>query len=505
MGDVWKIFGLVALSGLIGAAYAFGLSLYGLAPRLDAESWRFFGIWVIFVSSAALTFGLPLIYLFMRPLGIASRQINSEKQLTQQELASAQKLMFNLPRILAILSMLLWIVPLLSLPIASIFTEHPPDTLSQIIAVVATIGIGIVHATFVIYLVEWYVRKRFVPIFKSDGMIKQNSDLQPISLGLKLILLFATTGLFPIFGFTVLLIAGTASLEAVLFLFFASVGIGIGQSLMILSSIARPIGNLHSEMAKIREGNLETRVTVESCDRLGQLSEGFNEMVAGLEQAEFVERTFGSYVSRPVLDEILEGKISMGGERRTATILFSDIRNFTSLSETSTPEDVVHFLNHYLDSMVDALVAHGATVDKFIGDAILAVFNVPLSQADHADRAVSSALDMLKRLEDINAERRQAGNLPLEIGIGIHTGPVVAGNIGSAKKMEYTVIGDAVNTAARLEELNKSFDTRLLISGETKKLLETKVTTHSLGPVELKGKQQKVEVFEVSGPVETTG
>ncbi len=499
MKITWRIIGLVAGSALIGAVYAFCLSLLGLAPRLDPESWSFFTTWIVIVTVVALTVGVLLFHRLVRPVESAMGAVGAGRNLESEEIASARRLALNLPALLAVMVVFLWVIPLLSLPVAATFAENAPDAMAQIIALVSTIGIAIIHATFVIYLVEGFSRKRIFPVLFPHGRVTRIQRTYPVSVGAKLVLLFVTTGMFPIFAFTVLVVAGTASVEAALFLGLASAILGSAQSLLISTSVARPVRTLHREMARVREGDLKSRAKVESCDRLGQMTEGFNEMVQGLEQAVFVKETFGRYVSRPVMDEILKGRVALGGERRVATVLFSDIRNFASLSEDIAPEYVVLFLNRYLDAMVDVLVSQGATIDKFIGDAIVAIFNVPVSQEDHALRAVKAGLEMLDRLGNINRERKKAGDPLLSIGIGIHTGEVLAGNIGSAKKMEYTVIGDTVNTASRIEQLNKRFDTRLLISSKTYGLVSTDVQARKIEPVEVKGRRRPVVVFEVTG------
>ena len=499
MNAAWKIVALVAGSAFIGVAYAFCLALIGLAPRIEAGGWAFFTVWIITVSIAAMAIGIPLVYWLVRPVGTAMEKARSGADSKSSELAPGRKLLLNLPALLAVATILLWVVPLLSLPVSAAFAENAPDAMSLIIALVSTTGIAIIHATFVIYLVEWFSRKHLMPVLFPLGQVSRIAGAHPITVGTKLVLLFITTGLFPIFAFIVLVVAGTASIEAALFLGLASVILGFTQSALITSSIARPVKQLHGGMSLVREGNLSAWVAVESCDRLGQLTEGFNEMVRGLEHAEFVKETFGRYVSRPVLDEILKGNIHLGGERRVASVLFSDIRNFASLSEDIAPEHVVLILNRYLDIMVDVLVSHGATIDKFIGDAVVAVFNVPVSQEDHALRAVRAGMDMLERLKEINLERRKAGDPLLDIGIGIHTGEVLAGNIGSAKKMEYTVIGDTVNTASRIEQLNKRFNTNLLISSKTNGFVSPHVEARKMDPVEVRGRRRPVVVFEVTG------
>jgi adenylate cyclase len=181
------------------------------------------------------------------------------------------------------------------------------------------------------------------------------------------------------------------------------------------------------------------------------------------------------------------------------TVLFTDIRGFTTASEKSTPEAVVTQLNEYFGEMVEILFRHRGTLDKFVGDMVMGLFGAPVADALHADNAVQCALEMIKVLEQMNA-RWTAQNRPrLDIGIGISSGVMIAGNIGSSAIMSYTVIGDAVNLGARLESLNKEYGTRILMSEATKARLTLPVQSRRIGDVTVKGKTQPVGVYEVQG------
>jgi len=187
----------------------------------------------------------------------------------------------------------------------------------------------------------------------------------------------------------------------------------------------------------------------------------------------------------------------LGGNRREMTVLFSDIRGFTAVSEHAQPEAIVGMLNEYFTRMVEIVFAHHGTLDKFVGDMVMALFGAPLDDPDHAEHAVQTALAMVRALDVLNAEWASFGLPRLDIGIGINSGDMVAGNIGSQSIMSYTVIGDAVNLGARLESLNKEYGTRIIISGATRALLKGQYDIRPLGSVTVKGKSEPVAIFEV--------
>ncbi len=212
-----------------------------------------------------------------------------------------------------------------------------------------------------------------------------------------------------------------------------------------------------------------------------------------------VRRLFGRYVSKDVVDQLMSDPslVKLGGQRRTMTVLFSDIRGFTSASERGEPEAVVAQLNEYFGAMVDVLFRHQGTLDKFVGDMVMGLFGAPLADPAHADHAVATALEMSATLDALNTRWTAEGRPTLDIGIGINTGEMIAGNIGSEAIMSYTVIGDAVNLGARLESLNKEHGTRILISESTRAALTQPVATRAIGEVTVKGRTRPVLVYEV--------
>ena len=212
-----------------------------------------------------------------------------------------------------------------------------------------------------------------------------------------------------------------------------------------------------------------------------------------------LRRTFRYYLSETVMTEMLEHpeQLKLGGEKRELTVLFSDIRGFTSISERITPEALVRFVNGYLTPMTNIVFEEGGTLDKYIGDALMAFWGAPVAQEDHALRACRAAMRFLEELERLRPRWRDEGVGDVNIGVGINSGPMVVGNMGSDVRFDYTVMGDAVNLASRLEGANKLFGTRVLLSEETHSQVRGEVCARRLGSVRVRGKQQPTQVYEL--------
>jgi len=215
-----------------------------------------------------------------------------------------------------------------------------------------------------------------------------------------------------------------------------------------------------------------------------------------------VKKLFGRYVSRDVYAQLIANPelAQLGGKRRDMSVLFSDIRGFTTVTEKGDPEELVSQLNEYFSRMVAIVFRRQGTVDKFVGDMVMALFGAPLDDARHAEHAVEAAVEMVKELGELNRKWAAEGRTQLDIGIGVNSGPMIAGNIGSSDIMSYTVIGDNVNLGARLESLNKDYRTRIIISDATRALLSGGVEIRPLGDVVVKGKTRAVAIFEVIVP-----
>jgi adenylate cyclase len=242
-------------------------------------------------------------------------------------------------------------------------------------------------------------------------------------------------------------------------------------------------------------------------DEIQQLSEAYNAVVAQLTEGEHFRKALGKYLSRAALEQIKKGELALGGSVLPATVLFSDIRGFTTLAEKMDPVQLLHVLNRYFTEMVAAVMTHEGIVDKFIGDAIMAVWGPPMTQSNRTDalNAVRAAIDMRARLSRLNVELAREGLPLLQTGVGIHSGQVVAGNMGAeeteqlAGKMEYTVIGDTVNLASRLESLTKELKSDVILSEDTYLLIRDEFECEAIEQVKVRGRDRAVQVYRLVG------
>ncbi len=282
------------------------------------------------------------------------------------------------------------------------------------------------------------------------------------------------------------------------FVVFAAI-IAVAVGLRLASIMSGAMKRINAALKKLENQEYVKVQGVNTGDELEDLATGFNTMVEGLQERDKLKTTFGKYMTEAVMEHLMAGKVQLGGETLTATILFSDIRSFTSISEKMDAKSLVALLNEYFTEMVDVVIKEDGVVDKYIGDAIMAVFGAPVTKKDDALHAVRAAIGMRKALANLNEKLKARGMKPLKTGIGVHTGEVVAGNIGSEKRMEYTVIGDAVNLASRLESSTKELGTPVLISEDTYALVKDHVDARAVKEITVKGREKPVMTYEVLG------
>jgi class 3 adenylate cyclase len=283
------------------------------------------------------------------------------------------------------------------------------------------------------------------------------------------------------------------------FLLVVFILVAVGLSVFMAKSVSEPLQAFESAMNTFRKGDLDVSVPVFSNDEIGRTGEGFNSMVEEHRSLDSIRETFGQYLSTEVVNEILKspGGVELRGELREITILVSDIRGFTTTTELLQPGQVLEMLNRYLEEMTDIIMKHGGTIDEFTGDGILVFFGAPTFVPDHCTRAVACALEMQKAMEELNRGNLRLGLPELQMGIGVNTGQLIVGNIGSEKRKKYGAVGSPINLAFRIQSkaaggevlippaVFDNFDGDLLVDG-------TKECT-------LKGIEQAIVLYRVEG------
>lgn len=285
-----------------------------------------------------------------------------------------------------------------------------------------------------------------------------------------------------------------------------SLGLALALALVLTWILSRqilsPVRTLQQAMQAVADGDLGQRLPVGRSDEFGRLMQLFNHMIQGLREKDLLKKSLGKVMDRSMINRLLADELKLGGEVMEASILFCDLRQFTALSTKLPPHLLVSLLNEYFTLMVREVESRGGMVDKFVGDSLMVVFEHREGRKSEDDRGsdpdapVEAAIAMLAECDRLNAKQRLEGDFALENSIGLHLGTVVAGNIGSPERMEYTCIGDAVNVAARLEKETRAMNTRLAVSSQVhSRLKRTAHLFQAKGEVSLRGREEPVAVW----------
>ncbi len=264
--------------------------------------------------------------------------------------------------------------------------------------------------------------------------------------------------------------------------------------------VTHSLAVLVKSVKQIEDGDLSARAFLKTHDEFNDLALAINDMAKGLQERERLKTGFARYVSQHVMDKILhaEASLKLEGERRKITVLFTDIRQFTTLSEKLPPEEVVSLLNGYFEKMIEVIFRNHGTLDKFLGDGMMIEFGAPLEDPRQEINAITAALEMQNELKRLSDEWEKSGRPRLEMGIGVHTGFAIVGNIGSERRVEYTAVGDTVNVASRLEFTTKALKLPILVSEATFSAVPPNMFKYrDLGPMQLHGRAGEIKVFAI--------
>ena len=369
----------------------------------------------------------------------------------------------------------------------------PKPTIGDL--VVGLIVLTIFYFTYTYFAISDYLAKLCAFIFRHYG---QTLELFFGSYALKLVVAMLVISIGPLAAILADLFSYEADrLRMEILVDVASAVMGVAISAYFIGrSLLRPFRILSRAMAEVSKGDLSQRVPVTSNDEVGELTGQFNTMVEGLRERERIRETFGRYVDESVASTILrrEGQGVLAGETREATVLFTDIAGFTTIAEYLSPDRLVEALNEYLETVLEPIRAHGGVVNTFIGDGLFASFNMPLACDGHAAAAVRAAIDIQRA---VGSRTFGTDGVALATRIGISTGPVIGGSVGAGQRMSFTLLGDTVNLASRLEELNKQHGTRILVSDSTREACGPQFRFAALGSVTVRGRSDAVAIFSI--------
>jgi adenylate cyclase len=399
----------------------------------------------------------------------------------QSASALVQRRTVSAPVVVAGIGYVPWLISAALFPLATViqFGHWAPGLASQ--QVLSPLVNGFLAATVNYLILDWLFRAMVIPRVFPHGRLAEVPGAIALGVRGRLVVFLLAVAFAPLFTVLGLIRAATAHVatgdspakvlaeltQASQATFFVYVALGLGFTLLLARTLTRPLTEVANALRRIQGGELETRLQPTASDEVGVLEDGVNAMATTLQERDRILLTFGRIVEPAVRDLLLTGELHLGGELRQATVLFSDLRGFTALAERMAPGEVVATLNQYFSIMTDWVRASGGFVDKFMGDAMLVVFGLFTPGNDGraaAADAIRCALGMQERLAALNAARHAAGEWPLAIGIGIDSGEVLAGTIGAEDRLEFTVIGDTVNVAQRLQEVGKLRGAAVLVS-----------------------------------------
>jgi adenylate cyclase len=481
--------------------------------RLQRDFIFIHGGWKAFFLFSPLATALVILlqYRFQYPILRFFRHEHAEPTLVSEFRDKAQRRLLNLPFILALTNLVVYLLAPGFMVLSFYFFRDIEPKICLFIYFRA-IMIGLISASLSFFLIEDYSRRTLIPILFPKGRLAATPGTLKIPIARRIRALYGAGTLNPLILLVSTLIFTALEerkapvpleifvreiLVFTLILCTIFVLLAFRLNSLVQNSIRNPIEEMLNIVENVKSGDFTQRIKVLSNDEIGVLGDAGNAMVAGLAEREQIRDTFGKYVTPEIRDQILSGRIPLHGERQTATLLFSDLRNFTSYVEANEPEEVIRSMREYFTAMQAAIRNYDGLVLQYVGDEIEAVFGVPLKIGAHADRAVHAALDMRKNLEKLNERRALLGKTPFRHGIGIHTGPVLAGNTGSDDRLSYALIGDTVNLASRIGDLTKPMQWDILISHETTSHLTSSFEMKKEDPQNVRGFSKPITVYKI--------
>jgi adenylate cyclase len=504
-----KRFGLIVtalapvIPQILGSAFNIWYNAIVVQPLLvTPELRRRFAVTVIVYNALVYPVAIAIWVRVVLALNPIFRALIEGEAVASHELERARRRVIDLPWIGAVISGAAWLgcIPFFIIALATTGTPLSRQLLWHLpISFVVSAFIAVTQTFFLIELAtHWALFLAFFRGSRPDRL----RGIHPPSLRTRGLMWAISAGLCPIGSLLLLILAPhpTTSNPQMFAVFVGIIGVAFGlcSAILITRLVAKPVDELRAAFQAVGEGKLDVQIPLRRADEFGALVGDFNQMVSELRDKERLRRIFGLHVGEGIAEQILARDPELGGVEQVITVMFLDIRGFTTRAAQSDPKTTVNLLNRFLHVMVDVVEnEHDGIVNQFLGDGFMAIFGVGSLTNGHADDALSAGCSMLHRLKGLNAELIAENVAPLEIGIAINTGMAIVGSVGSAQRMEFTAIGNIVNVASRLEGLNKGLGTRLLLSKATSDALQRPSELCALPPQQIRGVNEPVEVFTV--------
>ncbi len=471
-----------------------------------------FGI-LVSIALLSCTPFFYILFIMLKPISECLKCFKQNQKPCEELFVRARQRLINLPFIMLPLNLLFWIfIP--AIVFSGAYAVGRIDSGTAIAFSARSLMVGLISSSIVFFGTEAHARQSLIPLFFPEGLLSKIEGTAAISISKRVRAFFRIGSLIPLANIVLTLwilylqadtsvvsvkeyARGVLIFSIVVFvLFFMGSGV---LNRLISRSISLPVKNMLDTIKEIKKGNFDAQVKVVSNDEIGVLGDATNEMIKGLKERELLRDTFGKYVAPEVRDEILSGRIPLDGEVREVTVLFADLRGFTPLTESNDPKLVAQILNKYFEEMGRSIHEHSGLILQFLGDEIYAVFGAPVYQLNHPCLAFDAALSMKKKLIALNEYFDRIGWPRLSNGIGIHTGTVVAANIGSPDRLSYLLIGDTVNIASRLQSLTRELNAQIIISSQTHDRLKNKqlenIRVEKSLAIDIHGKKNKVNIY----------
>jgi len=454
------------------------------------------------------------IHLTLRPVRRYLASIRAGLAPSEKVQAMAKRRVINMPFVFTSVSLVMWVLMPTLITLGFHWLLRESDFHTSVFLATRAAMVGLIASTISFFFLESHSRQNLIPYFFPDGHLSATESTTRLGISRRIWIMYLVGTLVPIIIllftlFTIQFSAADSTLSAAEYgrglLIFTLVLSGyafisaLRLNSLVSRSVAEPLRQMLTVVDRIQQGDYQARVKVVCNDEIGELGDAVNEMIRGLSEREKLHSAFGKYVTPEIRDEILSGRIPLEGERRDATMMFTDLRDFTNFVENHEPEAVIAGMRSYFTAMHRVIRQHRGVVLQFVGDEIEAAFGVPLPYPNHADQAMRAALAMRQALAELNRERAAQGLEPFAHGVGLHSGLVLAGNSGSEEQSAYALIGDTVNVASRIQGLSKELDWDILASQETMSRLSFDCPAVELGSRAIKGYSKPVTIFKVIG------